>query len=218
MVSLPLSQKYETVGNSTTLVTEYYNAYYPSFSAFFFSPACTYWMIIKFLFRDFGLSIALVVINSLILGQMRKSTNRRLKIAGVFKIDNPIFTKNEGGAIAPVTSATASRSVLAAQKAERKRSIMIILTGVNYIVGHSLYIVYTLNTFFFQSNRVDWNCVTLAAKFLLSLAYSTPFFFYYFFNTHFYKIANTNIARFVIPVSKLINPKQSQEASTQEEI
>jgi hypothetical protein len=168
-------------------------------------------MLIKFLFRDLGLTVALLIINWLILVQMQQSTKRRLKMAGAHKKENPAptttatLTVAEGGSAAPAMSATASRSVIAAQKAERKRSIMIVLTGLNYMLGHSLYIVFTLNGFIIVSGDPTWTCVAFAAKILLSIAYSTPIFFYYFFNTHFYKFANTNLKRLVMPVTKLMN-------------
>jgi hypothetical protein len=227
-VSLPLSQQNVTVGNTTTLVTEYYNYYYTNFGDFAFSPASTYWTLIRFLFRDLGLTIALLAINWLILAQMRQSTKRRLKMAGAHKTENAVPTTTatatltvvEGSAAAPAMSATASRSVLAAQRAERKRSIMIVLTGVNYIFGHLLFIVYTINGYIIKTSTTESYCVAYAAKTLLSIAYSTPFFFYYFFNTHFNKFFNTNVKNLMMPVLKLMNlahvfePNQRQEAST----
>jgi hypothetical protein len=163
--SIPFSQQNETVGNTTTLVTQYFNYYIQNPNEFYSSPAGKYWMLFKFLFRDLGISIALLAINWLILAQMRQSTKRRLKIAGAQKKENPALpitdtatlTVAEGGSAAPVISATAFRSVIAAQKAERKRSIVIVLTGVNYLLGHSMYIPSAVNSFVIQSGEPEWS-------------------------------------------------------------
>jgi hypothetical protein len=124
----------------------------------------------------------------------------------------------ESDVIAPTLSTTASRSVMAAQKAEDKRSIMIVLTGVNYIAGHLLKIVYIIKINFLPHDQnQEWGCVSFAALILLSISYSTPLFFYYFFNTQFYKFANNNIKRFIIFVVKLMHLEHIITISTSKE-
>jgi hypothetical protein len=206
--SFPISQQNETVGNTTVLVYQYQTVFYVHHSDFYFSTASSYWIVIKYLFRDLGLALALIVVNWLILGQMRESTKRRLKMAGAYKKENAASTTTatvvEGGAAAPAMSATASRSVATAQKAERKRSIMIVLTGVNYVLGHSLTVVRNVYLFFFVGFDQQWVCLGFASELFLLLACCTPIFFYYFFNTHFFNYANTNMKSLVMPVAKLV--------------
>jgi hypothetical protein len=228
-ISFPLSMKNETVGNTTTLVTEYFNFYYiGTREDIYFSQASNYWSIIKYLFRDLGITITLLVVNLLILEQMGQSTKRRLKMAGAHKKANAAPTTTitatltvvNDNASEPAMSVTASRSVMAAQKAERKRSIMIVLTGVNYIVGHSLNVVHIYNIFFLISIDPLWYCISIVAKILISLAYTTPLLFYYFFNTHFYKFTNANLKRLIIPVihvAKLIKLMHVQDTSLSKE-
>jgi hypothetical protein len=124
----PLSHQNVTVGNTTTLVTEYYDIFYKSQNNFYYTKANRYWDIIKFLFRDLGVALALLAINWLILAQMRQSTRRRLWMANAHKNKNAALTNTaiatltvvEGAAAEPAMSAPASPFVIAAQKAERK--------------------------------------------------------------------------------------------------
>jgi hypothetical protein len=129
-------------------------------------------------------AIALIVINLLILAQMRRMTQRRVSLASH-------------------CSAT-DTSVIFAMKAERKRSILIVLTGVNYIGGHTLFVVFQIFFYFFINQNDPWYCVKYASTTLLLTAYASPFFFYYFFNTQFFKYANRNLQFMFFPVWRVM--------------
>jgi hypothetical protein len=165
-----------TVGNVTTVVTDYYTYYSDEYHAFEYTVANASWQVAQFLFRDLGLAVALIVINILILVQIKQMTQRRMMLTGGHNN----------------TTAVTDPSVLAAMKAERKRSIMIVLTGLNFVLGHSLNVAWRIidNFIVKHASTPVWMCVQFAAYTLVAIAYATPFFFYYFFNTHFMKCAN----------------------------
>jgi hypothetical protein len=74
---------------------------------------------------------------------------------------------------------------------------MIVLTGVNYILGHVARPFASVQNLFFPSAShipgSAWPCFYAVAYFLVYLAYASPFIFYYFFNTQFNKLANTTL-------------------------
>jgi hypothetical protein len=91
-------------------------------------------------------------------------------------------------------NATASRSVQNAQKAQQKKNIMILLTGLNYSVFRVGYAITLIQRFFFPKASSDsWNCFNLVAYWLALVSSIDPFFFYYFFNSHFKKFAHDNL-------------------------
>jgi hypothetical protein len=98
-------------------------------------------------------------------------------IAQMLKTRRELF-RNDGG--------EENATVKATLKAEKRKMIMILLTGINYFIGHSLNFVDTVFRFFFLSSPLT-SCLELLAYIFLTLSYATPFFFYYFFNKIFKK-------------------------------
>jgi hypothetical protein len=175
-----------TVGNVTILVNDYYTYYSQYYTDFEYTVANSSWQVAQFLFRDLVLAVALIVINILILAQIKQMTQRRLMLTGGHN--------NTTGVTDP--------SVLAAMNAERKRSIMIVLTGLNFVLGHSLNVAWRIidNFIIKHASSPMWVCFSFAAYTLVAIAYATPFFFYYFFNTHFMKCANRTMKYIFYPL------------------
>jgi hypothetical protein len=117
--------------------------------------------------------VALIVINILILAQIKRKRK--------------MFTGGHNNTIGELDS-----SVLTATKAERKRLVMIVLIGVNYILGHSLNVAWRIidNFIIIHASGPYWVCLSFAAYTLVAISYATPFFFYYFFNMGFKESAN----------------------------
>jgi hypothetical protein len=85
-----------------------------------------------------------------------------------------------------------NESIVKALRAERRKAKMIFFTGLNFMIGHLAWLIYSLR------NAVDLNfyttpefgCFFFFGDSLLYVSYATPFFFYYIFNTQFNKFAN----------------------------
>jgi hypothetical protein len=158
-----------------------YTYYYYTYSNFHYSDALKVMDLATSIFRDFILGVALVVIfNILILIQIKQVTLRRIFL----------------------TSGQTSQSVRVSLQAERRKSLMIIATGVNYFIGHFLKIVlfFGLATDSRILSLDHWNCYSFVAGMLLMASYVTPFFIYYFFNIHFRAFANQTFIFFLTPL------------------
>jgi hypothetical protein len=78
--------------------------------------------------------------------------------------------------------------VKATLKAEKKKMIMILLTGVNFCTGNMISFVFQL-VLLIPSGYTS-SCLNFLNALFLNLSYGTPFFFYYFFNKKFKKETN----------------------------
>jgi hypothetical protein len=184
------SYKNTTKANKTIELSDDYYGYI--FNGFYFTKAFSYWTLGSYFFRDLAVPITLLILNALILAQMRKITKRRIKLAGG-------GANNASRSAANVSSNHAS--VILAMRAERRRSIMILLTGVNYLLGHTLNVIKMIESYFnLSSDYLLWNCVSLASYGLLFISYQTSFFFYYFLNTQFNHCAKQTFKFLFFPV------------------
>jgi hypothetical protein len=120
-------QKNLTSGNMTVLTyinTTYYLIHYH----FLIDPLTSViWKIVFLIARDFFILIAILILNILILRVISQMVKARRELF-----------RDDGG----------NDAMHAAVKAEKKKSIMIVLTGVNYFVGHSINFVYQAFFFF----------------------------------------------------------------------
>jgi hypothetical protein len=164
-----------------------YTYYYYTYTDFHYSLASKVIILTTYMIRDLIIGVALVVVNILILVQMKQVTQRRVGLTG-------------GGA--STSSLPTNKSVRAAMQAERRKSLMIISTGVNYLLGHVLKIVFIFG--FMTDSPItyldEWWCFNYVASLLLTTSYATPFLFYYFFNIHFRTYANEIIKILFTPL------------------
>jgi hypothetical protein len=155
--------------------------------------------------------MVILVFNMLILYQIREMTKRRISMAAGG------HTTQHQRSVSASTAVTENQSVRVALKAERKKSTMIVLTGVNYVTCHIAFpFVLIINQFCpYILSTPALNCLFSVTRFLTYAAYITPFLFYYFFNTHFKRLANRNIRfafyPFVLVYRMFTGPRLDQQ-------
>jgi hypothetical protein len=124
-----------------------------------------------FITRDLVVLIGILVGNILILRVISQMVKTRLELF-----------RNDGG--------EENATVKATLKAEKKKMIMILLTGVNYFAGHSINLVFQVFLHFDSQNSLT-KCFAFLQYIFLTLSYATSFFFYYFFNKRFKQEINS---------------------------
>jgi uncharacterized membrane protein len=82
----PVSSMNQTVGNRTTLVTEFYTYNVYEFNEFGTSPTFYALALVTSIFRDLFLVIVIIGLNILILIEIKKTTKRRMEMANEFDI------------------------------------------------------------------------------------------------------------------------------------
>jgi hypothetical protein len=209
-----LSSWNKTVGNTTTLVQEYYTFYNYSFSEFGNSGPC-YWLeMATSLFRDFILVLVIIGLNILILIEIKKLTKARMALASDF--GEREIVGYVAGATPHAAAQPTSKSVLAALRAERRKAKMIFFTGLNFMIGHLAWLVYSLALAVVPNftSTYEFGCFWLTGDAFLYVSYATPFFFYYSFNTQFKKFANRTLKYAFYPlylVLRIIVPSTNVE-------
>jgi hypothetical protein len=173
-------------------------------------------------FRDFIILLIILLLNALILAEMRAFTKRRILLTGgvathvahtALTVDNTsVGGVTSHSARTPSTVASTgqvSGSVLVAQRAQNRRCVLILLTGLMYGLGHIGQVVTNFHTKYAYNASYDaWFCVYFVAIRLLNLSYAVNFFLYYFFNTQFKKYANETIALIAFPVRVFFSKSQ----------
>lgn len=141
--------------------------------------------LVQAFFRDLLLMVLLIVINTAILGQLRKNTQRKKQM----------------------NNNTMTPAVKSAAQAERRKCIMIVSSGIAYFFGHVLYLSVICQAIYYnkheQINPSSWHFMFTLSYLLLQLNYSTSFYLYYFFNRQFKKYANQNLEFMFYPIVKL---------------
>ncbi len=168
-----------TVGNVTTYVYEYREKFGVEFTTFYWSDDYARWVTAESLFKDVFVLVVIFVLNFLIVLKMKQTTKRRVALAG-------------GNAHKESTmSATALKSVINAQKAEKKRIRMILLTGLNYGVFNIGLAINIIQKYLFtQPDSEFWNCYDTVTAWLSYINSINSIIFYYCFNTHFKKFVH----------------------------
>jgi hypothetical protein len=115
------------------------------------------------LLRDCLLFIILVVLNVLILISLIKATKRRRSLA-----------RNNNDNL-----------MLSSYKAERKKMLMILTTGINYMIGH---LPFFIVSFLYDYFRIYLNCSYIYINLLFYLSYVDGIIFYFLFNNIFRRI------------------------------
>jgi hypothetical protein len=141
-----------------------YSGYYISSNSFGMFSERIHGLFYELLTRDVVLLIILITLNMLILFTLIKTTVRRRALAG---------------------NNTNNNMVISSQNAERKKMIMILLTGLNYFIGHFPSFLYFFLKFYFQIYLTL--CYFIYFEMLLYLSYVNGIFFYFFFNNVFRK-------------------------------
>jgi hypothetical protein len=215
-----------TIGlNVTELITHNYTYFVEAYTAFGQSKPYFIIILVQYFSRDLIVIVVIMLLNVLILLQMKEATKRRLTLELVAAAGPAAATAKDTRSVSHHPSklfdtrrhsSIPNHSVLIAVRAERKKSTMIVLTGVNYILGHALRPVQTIVRFFFKSDvnapGSAWPCFNDVSWFLVYVSYATPFLFYYFFNTQFKKVANTTFKLVFHPLFvafELLKPRRT---------
>jgi hypothetical protein len=128
------------------------------------------------LIRDGIFFIILFILNVMILMLLKRATERKRML---------------------VHNNTNSNILLSSQNAQRKKMIMIISTGLNYMIGHFSYFVLTVLYTFYKDFK--FFCFYQYVYFVYFLSYADGIFFYFFFNNIF--------KRFLIGLIPFLNKK-----------
>jgi hypothetical protein len=152
----PLSFKIESRINNNNETVYYYD--YSKFGESSLSNI----MLFNSLVKDGLFFIILVILNAMILRLLMKTTDRKRNLGG----NNSI-------------------SLVASQSAELRKLIMIIATGLNYMIGHFPFLISAILSNFFSNFA---NCYFLFALVFYYISFADSIFFYFFFNNIFKKI------------------------------
>jgi uncharacterized membrane protein YkvA (DUF1232 family) len=162
-----------TSGNSTTLISVNSSRYQFEYNFLISKEVFDIWDFVYFFFRDLFILIGILIVNILILRVISQMVKTRRELF-----------RSDGG--------EENATVKATLKAEKRKMIMMLLTGVNFIPGR---LVNILAKLFYYVVPLDYStlflgCLWFLDDLLLTLSYATPFFFYYFFNERFKKETN----------------------------
>jgi hypothetical protein len=177
----------ETTANGTSLTYYEYQYFKTASTSFAKTDVLKFFSLFHTIFRDVIILFLILVLNVLILIEMRRVTKFRLMLAQDHSDDDHHVKKNH--------------SVLTALRAERKRCIMVLLTGLVYGCGHVGNAVTNAHWHFFRTNLHVWYCLQFAANQLLMFSYAIPFILYYFFNSQFKRFANQSILLLLYPIT-----------------
>jgi hypothetical protein len=203
----PTDYQIAQTGNQTINYTYYYYAN----NDFLNTEAFKITVMTNYIFRDLVLPIALVVLNVLILIEIKRVTRRR-----IFLVSDGLST----------SLPTTSHSVMLSLTAERRKLMMMIATGINFFLGRLLGLlnaigyVFNLKLYYF----FEFYCILFFFYILYHLSYATPFFLYYFFNIHFRTFANDTLKLVLSPfffLSRKVNvyrDNQQRRTTTQHEL
>lgn len=140
--------------------------------------------------RDVITLVVIVILNGLILISVKNKMARKKKLTSIsVGTANQNASKTESSmtqhptATFSVNGAPKTREKLSrADRAAAKATTMVIMIGVNYLIGHGLMFVYYC---FLINPSVFKSCLFNLALALLFLSFATPFFIYLFFNKNF---------------------------------
>lgn len=145
--------------------------------------------------RDGVFLSIIILLNLMILFEIRKVTKRRIGMQGS-------ITES----LSQQQPTTHSKLVKTAMNAEKNKGLMIVMTGVNYFLGHAVYAIYQIATSvgINPGRQTEWLCAYRVGLELMMISFCTSFFLYYFFNTQFKKCAKHNIQTLISPFKKLL--------------
>jgi hypothetical protein len=177
IVTIPIGV--HTVDNKTVQLTDNYTYYYYTYTSFGASKTFNWVYVAQSLFRDLVLMILMIALNMLILFEIKKTTLRRVHMANGSTRDAGGFSNS-----AQQQPVAVNQNVTNSLRAQNRKVKMIVLTGLNYFIGHFCYIIYIFiqavdsslfNTYFF-SPVPEWLCFKFVSSYILLLSYATSFF------------------------------------------
>lgn len=188
----PYNQTIQVSENVTKTILKYRYINTP----FYGSQTSINLMLAESLIRDLGFLVIIFLLNFLVLLEIKKVTQRRRAM-------------NKSGS---------DKTIQTALTAERNKCVMIMVTGVNYFLGHSLYAIYQFAILSGAAFRDinSWICVFRIGYDLLMLSYGVSFILYYVFNKQFNRYANDALKMMITPIMNLFGIKWKKETPAAE--
>jgi hypothetical protein len=192
----------QTIAN----VTSEYEKFYTVKTTFGQTDTFKVFSLIHSILRDVVMLFVILLLNVLVLKELKAFTKRRMFLTG----DVGATSYGEHTAVTLTTTGPVNQSVLVAQRAETRKCVMILLTGLMFGLGHIGQAVANFQSKFAYNASYDaWFCVYFVAIRLFNLSYAVNFFLYYFFNAQFKKYANETIAFIVYPVKGFLDKSKA---------
>jgi hypothetical protein len=200
---------FEVVGVQTSLqtsanVTFDYEKFYTVKTDFGRTDTYKVFSFIHSILRDVVMLFVIIILNMLVLKELKAFTNRRKFLTGAPPAQPSRVPSNfDQTSVTLTTTGPVNQSVLVAQRAEKRKCVMILFTGLMYGLGHVGQAVANFHSKFAYNASYDaWFCVYFVAIKLLNLSYAINFFLYYFFNAQFKKYANETMTLIAFPVRR----------------
>jgi hypothetical protein len=144
------------------MTTSFYDNEFNQFGSSFFYKNV---VLIDSMVRDGLFLLILIILNGFILNLLKKSTQRRRALVG--------------------NNRNNDNTLLTSQNAERRRMKMIIATGLNYMIGHSIFL--TENIISISKKQFDVFCSFRFLIFFYDFYYADSIILYFLFNNIFKK-------------------------------
>ena len=142
--------------------------------------------------RDLLVSIALVVLNCLILAELTSNYNRKRRLFNV-------NTEMTGNGSSDNSQLNSHRVLQNADNALRRQKLMILSVNLNYFFGHMGWFIYFLSINYFtmsEAQKRSWICFSEVGLVLLYISYTNNLFIFYAFNKHFALYTHKNLKYF----------------------
>ena len=145
-------------------------------------------------FGRFGVTLVVILVVNLLILKVMKTSARKKQVMGGGRQDNNQISL------------------------EKKRVIMILLTGLNFFMGQFLYVIYKLKIAFFptqsETEKTIWVTVGDFGWTLLHTSNFTCFILYYLFNKHYKEYIDKNLRLIFYPAFLLITKLSNRKASS----
>lgn len=172
-----------TLSNGTIVATQ--SSYFTyEFTDFFFSNVERGFQLMETLGRDAIVIFFLIIFNIIIMIKFQQTMTKK-KIRAQAAYLNPVVLSNGSGSAETNNASTPSKLraktpksklIETVQSAERNHTIMVILTGVIYIVGHSTY--FFVQAILYNANSEYNDCLVKLTVTIFFFSYVIPFFVY----------------------------------------
>ena len=169
---------------SYQIISESSNSFALKFTSFYYTDFVKYLKYLHSIQRDFIVLLLLLILNILILSKVKKTISKKKKLlAGNKPLSSNSFNNQPNNAF-----------MINFKKIEKNSELMIILTGVNYFLGHVGSILYYLP---FPATPQFWTCFFEIDLIPFYLSYILNNFIYYYFNKIYKKYSHKTLNFFI---------------------
>ena len=165
---------------SYQITSESSNSFTLILTSFYYSDFVKYIKYLHAIQRDFTVLLLLLILNILILIKVKKTISKKRQL----------LAGNTASGSNSVTNQPSSALMINVKKTEKNSELMIILTGVNYFLGHIGSILYYLP---FPATPQFWSCFFEIDLIPFYLSYILNNFIYYYFNKIYKKYSHKTL-------------------------